>query len=129
MSKIFLRKTGYVIKDNLRVEQDENIEEPVMSFYQAIKKFKSGQVYEVLLKQENGKYQSYNKLQSIHQTDSKLEEERESKRFLINIIIQEVILNDQTENIVFFKDVTFGVLYEQIKVSEKLSNFINDTLS
>jgi len=33
-----------------------------MSFYQAIKKFKSGQVYEVLLKQVDGKYQSYNKL-------------------------------------------------------------------
>ena len=61
--------------------------------------------------------------------DQEIDSERERKRFLINIIIQEVILNDQIENIVFFKDVTFGVLYEQIKVSEKLSNFINDTLS
>jgi hypothetical protein len=100
-----------------------------MSFYQAIKKFKSGQVYEVLVKQEDGKYQSYNKLQPGHQSLDNIEEERENKRFLINIIIQEVILNDQTENIVFFKDVTFGVLYEQIKVSEKLSTFVNDTLS
>jgi len=63
------------------------------------------------------------------QSDLQIDEERERKRFLINIIIQEVILNDQVENIVFFKDVTFGVLYEQIKVSEKLSNIINETLS
>ena len=50
LSKIFLKKTGYVIEDNIRVEQDENIEEPVMNFYKAIQHFKSGQVYEVLVK-------------------------------------------------------------------------------
>jgi len=48
----------------------------------------------------------------MNQSDDKMDEEYGRKRFLINIIIQEVILNDQIENIVFFKDVTFGVLYE-----------------
>jgi hypothetical protein len=30
---------------------------------------------------------------------------------------------------VFFKDVTFGVLYEQIKANQKLQTMISDTLS
>jgi hypothetical protein len=30
---------------------------------------------------------------------------------------------------VFLKDVSFGVLYEQVKASEKLQNLINQTLN
>ena len=32
-------------------------------------------------------------------------------------------------NIAFFKDVTFGILYEQFKASEKLQNIINETIN
>ena len=35
------------------------------------------------------------------------------------------MINDQPENLVFLKDVSFGVLYEQVKASEKLQNLIN----
>ena len=65
-----------------------------MNFYQAIKEFKSGQVYEVLVKLEDGNFQSYNKLSSINNSESALESERKRNRFLINIIIQDAILND-----------------------------------
>ena len=39
------------------------------------------------------------------------------------------MINDKPEKIIFFKDVTFGVLYEQIKASQKLSNIINETMN
>jgi hypothetical protein len=39
------------------------------------------------------------------------------KNFLVNIVIKDIMINDKLEKIVFFKDVTFGVLYEQIKAS------------
>lgn len=41
--------------------------------------------------------------------------ENTSQNFLICVIIQQVLVNDKLESIVFFKDITFGVLYEQIK--------------
>jgi hypothetical protein len=39
------------------------------------------------------------------------------------------MVNDVLENILFFRDVTFCILHEQIKAKEKLSNIINDTLN
>lgn len=42
------------------------------------------------------------------------------RKLLIQIIIEELFVNDKIEKIVFFKDVTFGILYESIKASENL---------
>ena len=35
-----------------------------------------------------------------------------SRKLLILIIIKDILVNDKIEKIIFFKDVTFGVLYE-----------------
>ena len=35
-----------------------------------------------------------------------------NKAFLVLVNIQQVMINDQPENLVFLKDVSFGVLYE-----------------
>ena len=51
---------------------------------------------------------------SFHVEDLK---EENNKNFLVNIVIKNVMVNDKPEKIIFFKDVTFGVLYEQIKAS------------
>ena len=36
-------------------------------------------------------------------------------KFLIYILSKEVFLNDEAHTLTFIKDITFGVLYEQIK--------------
>jgi hypothetical protein len=48
---------------------------------------------------------------------------------LVHITVQKVKVNDRITNIAFFKDVTFGILYEQFKASEKLQNIINETIN
>jgi len=38
--------------------------------------------------------------------------------------MQEVLVHDKLEQIIFVKDITYGVLYEQIRAQEKLKNMI-----
>jgi hypothetical protein len=35
--------------------------------------------------------------------------------YLIYIVSQEVIFNEEISTVTYFKDITFGVLYEQVK--------------
>jgi hypothetical protein len=74
-----------------------------------IYQFSSGQVYEVLFKDYLGNFVS-----------PKRTNEQNKDKFLVYIINQEAIFNDEKVTITFFKDITFGVLYEQIKAREKL---------
>lgn len=39
------------------------------------------------------------------------------------------MVNDKIEKLLFFRDVTFGILYESMKASENLQNLINDTIN
>jgi len=40
--------------------------------------------------------------------------EPQKRKFLIYIVNQEIELNEEAVTITFFKDVTFGILYEQM---------------
>ena len=82
-------------------------------------KLKSGEIYEVLLREADGNF-------SKHTQDN---DENDRKTYLIHVIIEQAMVNDVLENILFFRDVTFCILHEQIKAKEKLSNIINDTLN
>lgn len=48
--------------------------------------------------------------------------------FLIYIVRKKVLIDGELHSITFFKDITFGVLYEQIKAQQQLKNIINNTL-
>ena len=37
---------------------------------------------------------------------------------LVYIVSQEILFNDEVSTITYFKDITFGVLYEQIKAQQ-----------
>ena len=105
------------------MEQDRDfsysLEKPV-TLYDCITKFESGQVYEVLYKDTRGNFISNVKLlNDVGDKDTHVKEGRE-KRFLIYIIQREVKFNDEAHIMTFFKDITFGVLYEQIKAQEEL---------
>jgi hypothetical protein len=39
-----------------------------------------------------------------------------------------VYINDELHNLTFIKDITFGVLYEQIKAQQNLKSIVNTTL-
>jgi len=41
-------------------------------------------------------------------------QEPQQSKFLVYIINQEIELNEEVVTITFFKDITFGILYEQL---------------
>ena len=95
--------------------------EPV-PFTDALKSFESGQVYNVLSIDEQGKYSPLSKEKECtfaervsKQLDNNEAEKKESAGYLIYIVTQEVIFDEEISTITYFKDITFGVMYEQIK--------------
>lgn len=85
-------------------ESNENFIHPV-PFRDSIMNFIDGQVYEVLFQSAEGKLVEFS---DIYLNNQNLK----NKRFLIQIIYKDIMLNDKPKKIVFFKDVSFGVLYE-----------------
>ena len=74
------------------------------------------------------KSQSDNKHKSNkNQSDIKLQDEQKVT-FLITIVNKQMMINGQRHTLTFLKDITFGVLYDQIKSQEELKNMINNTL-
>ena len=51
-----------------------------------------------------------------------------NSHILIHIINKSAMLNGVEYTLTFLKDVTFGVLYEQIKAQDHLKRMINKTL-
>lgn len=48
---------------------------------------------------------------------------------MIHITCQDVHVNDKPFKILYMNDVTFGVLYEQVKASEQLKIMINNLIN
>ena len=48
--------------------------------------------------------------------------------FLIYIVNKKVTINDELYTLTFMKDITFGVLNDQIKAQEDLRNIINNNI-
>ena len=92
----------------------------------AIKEFDNGQVYSVLTKDEEGNYSTLSKkndfsfAERVTNEIKSIENKDEKSGYLIYIVTQEVIFDDEISTITYFKDITFGVLYEQIKVQTQL---------
>lgn len=79
----------------------------------------SGQVYEVVFKNMITKsFLSYGQMKQARKSrrqQSQLGDTQSSQIFLIYILNKNVLINGENHVITFFKDITFGVLYEQIK--------------
>lgn len=43
-----------------------------------------------------------------------------NSKFLVQIIIKDVVFNSKVQKLAFFKDVTFGFMYDEIKAEESL---------
>ena len=57
-----------------------------------------------------------------------MNQDEEYPKFLIYIVNQQVKINDEPQTLTFFKDITFGVLYEQIKAQDQLKGMLDNTL-
>ena len=89
----------------------------------AIKSFQNGQVYSVLSKDSQGNFHPLNKQKEYTfaervalASDETQSNESDTDPFLINVVTQEVLFNEEISTVTYIKDITFGVLYEQIKV-------------
>ena len=79
----------------------------------------------MLTKDKNDTYKTLNKGKDstfAEKVASHLEDtdERDGAGYFIYIVTQEVLFNDEISTITYFKDITFGVLYEQIKLQNQL---------
>jgi hypothetical protein len=43
-------------------------------------------------------------------------------------VTQEVLFNEEISTVTYIKDITFGVLYEKVKVQNKLKDVLTNTL-
>lgn len=102
-----------------------------MQFIKAVNNFESGQVYSVLTKDDIGQFKTLNKEKGVGVStfaekvvnqvdDTDQDKANEGAGYLIYIVTQEVLFNDEISTITYFKDITFGVLYEQIKLQNQL---------
>ena len=105
-----MQKTCYRIKNNQIDPTDDMIEKP-QSMLQTLSDIESGRVYQMMLSDKNT-----------------LSQNKDFDDLLIYIIKQEVKINDQPHVMTLFKDITFGVLFEQIKAKQQLQNVIEYTV-
>ena len=119
MKTIYIRNTSFKIQNNKLIEEEQSPHVPE-TLYNSIPNFVSGEIFEVILKCYDGSFNSF-QVEDLA--------ENKNKNFLVNIVIKDIMINDKPEKILFFRDVTYGVLYEQIKASQKLSNIINETMN
>jgi hypothetical protein len=122
LNYIYLQKSPYKINGKFVEQIREQIFLPI-KFIDAIKDFESGQVYSVLTKDENGNFNVLNqnadysfaeRVANLLSNNKQTVENVESG-YLIYIVTQEVVFNEEISKITYFKDITFGVLYEQVK--------------
>jgi hypothetical protein len=92
-------------------------------------------VYSVLTKDDDGTYSVLSKTAQLNfaervanQIKGKRNLENTDDGFLIYIVNQEALFNDEISTITYFKDITFGVLYEQVKAQQELQNAISGAL-
>ena len=122
--KIYLKKTCYKIS-NLVVQQGSDLHETPQPLSKSLAELETGQVYEVVYKVkdnflsheemvEHNLNINQNRNVKFKNPISATKYEKNS-HILIHIVNNKATLNGKIHTLTFLKDVTFGVLYEQIK--------------
>ena len=143
----YLQKTSYQIISGMLTQKENYVIEAPQDIESSIQNFETGQVYEVLYKDQLGNFQPFvrtNQIQAAIKKDDDNEfdnidfdqdkneesgnESAQQTKFLIYIVNQPLNFNEEAVTITFFKDITFGVLYEQIKAQDELQSVITNNL-
>ena len=119
-----------------RVEYGDERSFGPVEFMLAMKDFESGQVYRIMTKDQLGGFKCLRNSSMAFADRVALardDEERNSESEALNeslfyITSQDILFNDELSTITYFKDITFGVLFEQIKAQQQLQNMITNTL-
>ena len=70
-----------------------------------------------------------NSKQENKQIDFSANKQQDLQQFVFTIIKKKIKYDNEDAYIIYFKDVTFGVLYEQIKAQKSFQEIINATIS
>ena len=135
LSKVYLRKTIYKIKNQIVEQSDMPLEAP-QNVIKTIQNFESGQVYEIVFKDIfSDRYFTLEevvkdriKSKNSSQLSSQQKGAQSQKNSLVYLESLRQDINGEEHFLTFFKDITFGILYEQIKLQENLRNVINNTI-
>ena len=73
-------------------------------------------------------FKLYDKKISPLISQSETQDSNKKVNFLVYIVNKELTINDEVHTFTFLKDITFGILYEQIKAQEELRNMVNNTI-
>ena len=52
----------------------------------------------------------------------------QNHHFLVQVISQHVLFNEEIAQVCYFKDITFGVLQDQIQAQERIQKLISSSL-
>ena len=52
----------------------------------------------------------------------------QNHHFLVQVISQNVLFNEEIAQVCYFKDITFGVLQDQIQAQERIQKLISSSL-
>ena len=108
-----------------------------MSLINTIQNFEVGQVYEIVFKDIfTGRFFTLEEVVKEKRKSKNSSEESSNQpqapltqnNTLIYIEALRQDINGEEHILTFFKDITFGILYEQIKLQENLRNTINNTI-
>ena len=105
------------------VEKGEDIIYQPLSLIDSIRSFQDGQVYKVLTKDKNGllvSLQHEKETPFAERVANHLKGSQKKSDFLIYLVNQEILFDEELSTITYFRDITFGVLYEQIKAEQQV---------
>jgi hypothetical protein len=86
-----------------------------MKFIDSIRYFKNGQVYKVLIKNDEGQYLSVKNLQNEHlmqKIQNYLNGTYQNDDFLVYIVSQEILFEEEVSTITYFRDISFGIVQD-----------------
>ena len=97
--------------------------------------FETGQVYSVLIQEESGCFYCLGRKKNVAFADmvakSKNKEGDQLKDqniLLVYVVTQEVLYNDEPSTITYFRDITFGILFEQMTTKMEMQAKISKIL-
>lgn len=118
-NKIYLKQVGYKIVDQV-MHHVNLINTQPFSLRKSLDEFETGHVYEVVYKDNSGRYLSREQIiesgmsmRNRNQVSDIVEQsDNSNNHILIHIVNKHTTLNGKSYTLTFFRDVTFGVLYE-----------------
>ena len=127
LDSIYLDQTIFKIDgSSVEVMKKRALERPA-KLNDCLSTLENGSIYKVMYMSEENEFRELTHQPKVSFADRVAQQvelnneagprnfQKKDNSFLIHIVIQDAIFNEKPCNIIYFRDVTFGVLYEQIQ--------------